>query len=163
MYASVCGVCDCGYSVLRVVNDCLKERLARLAAAASVLLRRARKAAALVGLLRLQDHLLQAVALLVGAAVLHLRHRLLNVSEPRVRHFVLTTRNKTTVVLRLPWNKSRTPRRSWTEIPLASIRIHVVHDLEPRKGLVRCDNRDVGMSKGTQLLWFSGVGGLLVG
>ena len=152
MYASVCGVCDFGYSVLRVVNDCLKERLARLAAAASVLLRRARKAASLVGLLRLQDHLLQAVALLVGAAVLHLRHCLLNVSEPSVRHFVLTTRNKT-----------RTPRRSWTEIPLASIRIHVVHDLEPRKGLVRCDNRDVGMSKGTQLLRFTGVSGLLVG
>ena len=58
---------------------------------------RARDAAALVGLLRLHDHLLQAVALLVGTAVLHLRHRLLNVSEPRVRHFCLSTRNKPTV------------------------------------------------------------------
>lgn len=42
----------------------------------------------LVRLLRREDHLLQAVTLLVGATVLHLRHRLLHVSKPRIRHFV---------------------------------------------------------------------------
>jgi hypothetical protein len=47
--------------------------------------------------------------------VLHLRHRLLNVSEPRVRHFVLTA-----------GDKSRPPQRSWAEIPLASIRIDII-------------------------------------
>ena len=151
MYASVCGGCGGCDGVVYVVTHCLEERLAALAVTASVLLHGTRDAAALVGLLRLHDHLLQAVALLVGAAVLHLRHCLLNVSEPRVRHFVLTTRNKT-----------RTPQRSRAEIPLTSIRIHVIHDLELRKGLVRCDNRDVRMGKRTQLLRLSGVSGLLV-
>ena len=66
---------------------CLKEGLAGLAVAASVLLL-ARRSVVLVGLLRRDDHLLQAVTLLVGAAVLHLRHRLLHVSKPRIRHFV---------------------------------------------------------------------------
>lgn len=81
-----------------VVNVCLEEGLARLAVAASVLSLRASGRRTLVRLLRLQDHLLQAVTLLVGAAVLHLRHGLLNVSEPRIRHFCLTTRNKPTII-----------------------------------------------------------------
>jgi hypothetical protein len=42
----------------------------------------------LVRLLCREDHLLQPVTLLVGAAVLHLRHCLLHVSKPRIRHFV---------------------------------------------------------------------------
>jgi hypothetical protein len=151
MYASVCGGCGGCDGVVYVVTDCLKEGLAALAVTAGVTRLRASYAAALVGLLRLHDHLLQAVALLVGAAVLHLRHCLLNVSEPSVRHFVLTTRNKT-----------RTSQRSRTEIPLTSIRIDVVHDLEPRKGLVRCDNRDMRMGKGTKLLRFTRVSSLLV-
>ena len=88
MYASVFGLYGGSYNSSDVVDGFLT------AVAASALLRRTRHAAALVGLLRLQDHLLKAVALLVGAAVLHLRHRLLNVSEPRVRHFVLTAGNK---------------------------------------------------------------------
>jgi hypothetical protein len=46
--------------------------------------------------------------------VLHLRHRLLHVSEPRIRHFVLTAGNESRLA------------RSWAEIPLASIRMDIV-------------------------------------
>ena len=92
MYASVSGMCsglsDSGY----VVNGCLKHGLAGLAASLARLGSSRRRA--LVGLLRLQDDLLQTVALLVGATVLHLRHRLLHVSEPRICHFVLTAGNE---------------------------------------------------------------------
>jgi len=110
---------------------CLEDGHAALAVTAgvvSLLAHRLRRL--LVRLLRLQDDLLQTIALLVGAAVLHLRHCLLYVSEPSVRHFCLTARNKTHT-------------RPRTEIPLASIRMNVVHDLELRKGLVRCDKNDV--------------------
>lgn len=92
MYASVYCMCgglgDSGY----VVNGCLEKRLTALAASLARLGSSRRRA--LIRLLRLQDHLLKAVALLVGAAVLHLRHRLLHVSEPRIRHFVLTAGNE---------------------------------------------------------------------
>jgi hypothetical protein len=88
VYACIFGGCDSSYDSSYVVDGFLT------AVAASALLRRTRHAGALVGLLRLQDHLLQAVALLVGAAVLHLRHRLLNMSEPGVCHFVLTAGDK---------------------------------------------------------------------
>ena len=92
MYASVFGLFGGAYYLGYVVNDCLEERLAALAVAAGL---RAGRRRPLVRLLRSEDHLLQAIALLVGAAVLHLRHRLLHVSEPSVRHFCLTARNKT--------------------------------------------------------------------
>lgn len=94
MYASVLGWCFGAYCVGHVVNACLKNGHAALAVAASAVLL-AHRSVALVRLLRGQDHLLQAVSLLVRAAVLHLRHCLLHVSEPRVRHFCLTARNKT--------------------------------------------------------------------
>ena len=77
-----------------VVNDCLEIRLAALAVAASLVSLRSSRRRALIRLLRLQDDLLQTITLLVGAAVLHLRHRLLHVSEPRIRHFVLTAGNE---------------------------------------------------------------------
>ena len=109
---------------------CLEHRAAALAVATS-LLRRPASRAALVRLLGLHDDLLQAITLLVGAAVLHLRHCLLHVSEPSVCHFCLTARNKTAL----------TGCRA--EIPLATIRIDVVHYPEPREGLVGCDNRNV--------------------
>ena len=82
------GLGDSGY----VVNGCLEKRLTALAASLARLGSSRRRA--LVRLLRLQDNLLQTVALLVGATVLHLRHRLLHVSEPRIRHFVLTAGNE---------------------------------------------------------------------
>ena len=94
MYASVLGWCFSAYCVGHVVNACLEHGHAALAVAAS-LLRLGASGRPLVRLLRRQDHLLQAVSLLVRAAVLHLRHCLLHVSEPRVRHFCLTARNKT--------------------------------------------------------------------
>lgn len=92
MYASVFGWHGGTYGIGYVVNGCLEERLAALAVAASL---RASRGRALVRLLRSQDDLLQTITLLVGATVLHFRHRLLYVSEPRVRHFCLTARNKT--------------------------------------------------------------------
>ena len=82
------GLGDSGY----VVNGCLKHGLAGLATSLARLGSSRRRA--LVRLLRLQDNLLQTVALLVGATVLHLRHRLLHVSEPRICHFVLTAGNE---------------------------------------------------------------------
>ena len=82
------GLGNSGY----VVNGCLEIRFAALAASLARLGSSRRRA--LVGLLRLQDNLLQAVALLVGAAVLHLGHRLLHMGEPSVRHFVLTAGNE---------------------------------------------------------------------
>jgi hypothetical protein len=106
---------------------CLKHGAAVTAGVVSLLAHRLRRL--LVRLLRRHDDLLQTITLLVGAAVLHLRHRLLYVSEPRVSHFCLTARNKTHT-------------RPRTEIPLASIRMNVVHDLELGKGLVRCDKND---------------------
>ena len=79
------------------VGVCLEYRAAAPAVVtASLLRRRTHRAVTLVCLLRLQDDLLQTVTLLVGAAVLHLRHCLLDVSEPSVCHFCLTARNKTT-------------------------------------------------------------------
>ena len=75
-----------------VVNGCLEKRLAALAASLARL--RSSRRRALIRLLRLEDNLLQTVTLLVGAAVLHLRHRLLHVSEPRIRHFILTAGNE---------------------------------------------------------------------
>lgn len=86
MYESVYGWVACSMFTRGSFYVCLKERLAALAVAASVL--HAGRSVVLVRLLRREDHLLQAVTLLVGAAVLHLRHRLLHVSKPRIRHFV---------------------------------------------------------------------------
>jgi hypothetical protein len=112
------------------VGTCLEHRATALAVATS-LLRRPASRAALVRLLGLHDDLLQAITLLVGAAVLHLRHCLLHVSEPSVCHFCLTARNKTT----------RT--RCRTEIPLTTVRIHIIHYPEPREGLIGCDDGNV--------------------
>lgn len=84
---------------------------------AGVLRRAAR--ALLVGLLRLEDDLLQPVTLLVSAAILHRLHRRLHVNQPCICHFYLTARNEST------------RRRRRTEIPLAAMRIYIVHDLEP--------------------------------
>ena len=92
MYASVFGVCSGVNNSSYVVNGCLEKRLAALAASLARLGSSRRRA--LVRLLRLQDNLLKTVTLLVGATVLHLRHRLLHVSEPRIRHFVLTAGNE---------------------------------------------------------------------
>lgn len=92
MYASVSGVCSGVDNSSYVVNGCLEKRLAALAASLARLGSSRRRA--LVRLLRLEDNLLQTVTLLVGATVLHLRHRLLHVSEPRIRHFVLTAGNE---------------------------------------------------------------------
>lgn len=92
MYASVFGVCSGVNNSSYVVNGCLEKRLAALAASLARLGSSRRRA--LVRLLRLEDNLLQTVTLLVGATVLHLRHRLLHVSEPRIRHFVLTAGNE---------------------------------------------------------------------
>lgn len=92
MYASVFGLCSGVNNSSYVVNGCLEKRLAALAASLARLGSSRRRA--LVRLLRLQDNLLQTITLLVGAAVLHLRHRLLHVSEPRIRHFVLTAGNE---------------------------------------------------------------------
>jgi len=95
VYAGVSSIFGCSYNSSNVVNDCLKERLAALAVVAARLVRLGTShTMLLVRLLRLQDHLLQTIALLVGAAVLHLGHRLLHVSEPSVRHFVLTAGNE---------------------------------------------------------------------
>ena len=94
MYASVSGVCNGVNNSSYVVNGCLEKRLAALAVAASLARLGSSRRRALVRLLRLQDNLLKTVALLVGATVLHLRHRLLHVSEPRIRHFVLTAGNE---------------------------------------------------------------------
>ena len=63
------------------------EALAAAAAVAAGLLRR-RGRLLLVGLLRLLDDLRQAHTLLVGAPLLHRRHRGLYVREPSVRHFI---------------------------------------------------------------------------
>jgi hypothetical protein len=92
VYASVSGVCSGVDNSSYVVNGCLEKRLAALAASLARLGSSRRRA--LVRLLRLEDNLLQTVTLLVGATVLHLRHRLLHVSEPRIRHFVLTAGNE---------------------------------------------------------------------
>jgi hypothetical protein len=92
VYASVSGVCGGVNNSGYVVNGCLKHGLAALAASLACLGSSRRRA--LVRLLRLEDNLLQTVTLLVGATVLHLRHRLLHVSEPRIRHFVLTAGNE---------------------------------------------------------------------
>ena len=102
------GLGNSGY----VVNGCLKHRLAALAASLARLGSSRRRA--LIRLLRLQDDLLQTITLLVGAAVLHLRHRLLHVSEPRIRHFVLTAGNESGLA------------RARTEVPLTTIRMHII-------------------------------------
>lgn len=86
MYESVYGYVSCSLLICGSFYVRLKERLARLAVAASVL--HAGRSVVLVRLLCREDHLLQPVTLLVGAAVLHLRHCLLHVSKPRIRHFV---------------------------------------------------------------------------
>ena len=112
MYASVFGVYGSAYRYGYVVNGCLEIRLAALAVVAASL--RSSRRRALIRLLRLQDDLLQPITLLVGAAVLHLRHRLLHVSKPSVRHFVLTAGNESRLA------------RTRTEIPLASIRMHII-------------------------------------
>jgi hypothetical protein len=44
----------------------------------------------------------------------HLRHRLFHVSEPSVRHFVLTAGNESRLT------------GSWAEIPLTAIRMDIV-------------------------------------
>ena len=75
--------------------------------------------ALLVGLLRLENDLLQPVTLLVGAAILHRLHRRLHVNQPCICHFYLTARNEST------------GRRRRTQVPLAAVRINIVHDLEP--------------------------------
>lgn len=130
---------------------CLKHGHAALAVTASVASLLARRLRRLrVRLLRLHDDLPYAIALLVRATTLHLRHRRLHFSEPRVRHFCLTARNKTTLT------------RSRTEIPLTSICMNVVHDLEPREGLIGCDDCDMRICEGSQLFGFTWVGCLLV-
>lgn len=48
----------------------------------------------LVRLLRREDDLLQAIALLVSTLALHFRHRLLHVRKPSVRHFYLTRKKR---------------------------------------------------------------------
>ena len=100
MYESVYGRTGCAYDVCHAVSLRLKEGLA---AAALGLLRRLAllgNASLLgVGLLRLADsHLgsLKTLELLARAALDHLP-RLLNVFNPRISHFVLSARNKTTV------------------------------------------------------------------
>jgi len=132
VYAGVLGVYGGVDSTRYVVNGYLEERLAALAVVATSLVRLgSSRRRPLVRLLRLHDHLLQTITLLVGAAVLHLGHRLLHVSKPSVRHFCLTARNKTIL------------SRSRTEVPLTSIGMYIIHNLEPRKGLVGGDNRNM--------------------
>ena len=115
MYAGVYGVLFGDGGRGYAISVCLEERAAAATAAAGVLLRLTLHVAMLlVRLLRLHDHLPEAVALLVGAAVLHLRHRLLHVSEPRIRHFVLTAGNESGLA------------RARTEVPLTTIRMHII-------------------------------------
>ena len=149
MYASVFGVYGSAYRYGYVVNGCLEIRLAALAVVAASL--RSSRRRALIRLLRLHDDLPQPITLLVGAATLHLRHGFLHMSEPNVYHFCLTARNKTILA------------RARTEIPLASIFMYIIHNLEPPKGLVWCDKCNVRVCERTQLLGFTWVCGLLVG
>ena len=115
MYASVFGVRGDIDASGYVVNGYLKIRLTALVAvAASAVGLRTRRRRTLICLLRLQNNLLQTITLLVGATVLHLRHRLLHVSEPSVRHFVLTAGNESRLT------------GSWTEIPLTAIRMDII-------------------------------------
>ena len=122
MHESVYGV----FLVLDVssyaICVCLKHRATALAvvAASAVRLRTSRRRT-LIRLLRLHDDLLQTIALLVGAAVLHLRHRLLYVSEPSVRHFVLSAGNESGLT------------GTRTEVPLAAIRMRIIQHFKPSK------------------------------
>jgi len=115
VYASVFGVRGDISASGYVVNGCLKIRLTALVAvAASAVRLRTRRRRTLIRLLRLLDDLAQTIALLVGATVPHLRHCLLHVSEPSVRHFVLTAGNESRLT------------GSWTEIPLTAIRMDII-------------------------------------
>ena len=100
MYAGVSSLLGGSYDSGDVVNGCLKDRARAAAVTTGAVGLRSRRRRALVRLLRLQDHLLQAISLLVRTATLHRLHRGLNVSEPSVCHFCLTARNKTSTTQR---------------------------------------------------------------
>lgn len=143
MYASVSDWNGVTYVVRYTVSTCLVLAVVLAAAPARPAALSHRLHLALEGLRGLRHRLAQVVALLHRSATNHLRARLHYVSNPRTStclscfvHFCLTARNE-----------SRTTLWSRAEVPLASVCVHVVHDFETRKRLVRCDDDNVLRSK----------------